>query len=200
MPRTPSHPGLLRVVSSETGNFTSKAVSTRAFAQGGTITRLEGLTPGPKRYSTVQISRHEHVELNSDLLYLNHSCVPNVSVDVEKMLVVALKDIIEGDELTFFYPATEWEIGITINVKPFVPLYRQPDCIKNVKGASALPSSVLMKYPLSKHIRELLEERDRLERDRLERGMRRFSLEELCLAPRLLRDPVRCYPGNENSS
>lgn len=108
----PSHPGLFKVLrQGDPASFSSKLVAERDFNKGETIADLTGLTPGPKRYSSVQISATEHVELNSDLLYLNHSCDPSTYLDVTKKAIVALKPIKQGEELTFFYPSTEWDMG-----------------------------------------------------------------------------------------
>lgn len=107
-----SHPGLFKVLrQGDPTSFSSKLVAERDFNKGETIADLTGLTPGPKRYSSVQISPTEHVELNSDLLYLNHSCDPSTYLDITKRAIVALMDIKQGEELTFFYPSTEWDMG-----------------------------------------------------------------------------------------
>lgn len=107
---TPSHSNLFRV-SFSNGNFSSKLLAMRAFSRGETIAHLEDLTPGPKLYSTIQVSRNSHVELNSDLMYMNHACRPSATLDVEKMAVIAAIDLAEGNEITIFYPATEWDMG-----------------------------------------------------------------------------------------
>jgi SET domain len=52
----------------------------------------------------VQVGRNLHIELNSELVYMNHSCAPTVKICVETMTVVALVDLDVGDEVTFFYP------------------------------------------------------------------------------------------------
>ena len=55
---------------------------------------------------------HQHINLNSDLLYANHSCTPSLVFDTGRMeaRVVADRPLRAGDELTFFYPSTEWEM------------------------------------------------------------------------------------------
>lgn len=76
---------------------------------------------GPKAYSTVQVGpgQEDHIELNSSLLYTNHSCRPNVAFQVltpgeptneNDWKVVALREIRKGETLSFFYPSTEWEM------------------------------------------------------------------------------------------
>ena len=108
----PTHPGYFKVVRQGTPeSFSSRLVAERDYPKGAVIANLEGLTPGPKRYSSVQISEEEHIELNSDLVFMNHSCEPSTRMDVDKRAVVAAKDLVPGDELTFFYPSTEWDMG-----------------------------------------------------------------------------------------
>lgn len=108
----PTHPGDFKVVrQGSPESFSSRLVAERAFPKGAVIANLQGLTPGPKRYSTVQISETEHIELNSDLVFMNHSCDPSTHMDVDKRAVVASRDVAAGDELTFFYPSTEWDMG-----------------------------------------------------------------------------------------
>ncbi|KAM3579441.1 hypothetical protein VKS41_008298 [Umbelopsis sp. WA50703] len=108
----PTHPDSLRVEwIGVPENFSSRLVTVKGFKKGDTLAALEGLTPGPKAYSSVQISEDEHVELNSDLLYMNHSCDPTAIVDLKKRAVVANNDLAPGAEITFFYPSTEWDMG-----------------------------------------------------------------------------------------
>lgn len=112
MQTSPSHPGLFKVVrQGDPDSFTSKLIAECDFKKDSVIVDLTGLTPGPKRYSSVQISATEHVELNSDLLYLNHSCDPSTYLNITQRAIVALKDIKKGEELDFFYPSTEWDMG-----------------------------------------------------------------------------------------
>lgn len=78
----PSHPHLLQVIVSDNeAEFTSKSVSTATAAPFGVVAKLSfppcTLADEPA-YSTVQIGRNRHLELNSDLLYLNHSCEPSL--------------------------------------------------------------------------------------------------------------------------
>lgn len=109
---TPSHPGIIQVVRQGTPEqFSSRIELLKGFDKGEVVVDLTGLTPGPKRYSSVQVSATEHVELNSDLVFMNHSCDPTMHFDVDRMAIVALRSVKPGDELTFFYPSTEWDMG-----------------------------------------------------------------------------------------
>jgi hypothetical protein len=67
---TPSHPGLFEVVYAE-GSFNSQLVATRDFGSGEVICKIEGTTPGPKKYTTVQVGRDLHIELNSDRMLIS---------------------------------------------------------------------------------------------------------------------------------
>ncbi|ORX48604.1 hypothetical protein DM01DRAFT_1368191 [Hesseltinella vesiculosa] len=154
---TSSHPGLFHVERKGTASeFSSRLVADRAFATHETIVSLDGVTPGEKRYSTVQISPDQHIELNSDLLYLNHACDPTTFLDVDTRALIALKPIAAGDELTFFYPSTEWDMA-----QSFDCWCGSPKCIKTVKGARHLSKDVVLQFELAKHIQELLQTREK---------------------------------------
>ncbi len=103
----------------------------------------------PNRF-TVQIGRDRHVEVK-ELSSMNHSCDPNTFLDTTRMLVFVARDIAAGEELTFFYPSTEWEMA-----SPFICLCGAPNCIHVVAGARFLPLSILENHFLNRHIRELM--------------------------------------------
>jgi hypothetical protein len=105
----------------------------------------------PSRF-TLQISKHKHVCVGK-LSALNHSCNPNVVLDTENMLMIANSNIEKGEELSYFYPSTEWEMNA-----PFICLCGSANCIHVVKGARFLPHSILMNYYFNKHIREMITE------------------------------------------
>lgn len=72
--------------------------------------RDEELLPAPTRRS-VQIDEGKHVIGREETVgYLNHSCQPNAWVDVRGMCVRALWDIAPGQEVTFNYLTTEYEL------------------------------------------------------------------------------------------
>ncbi|ORX57462.1 hypothetical protein DM01DRAFT_1334082 [Hesseltinella vesiculosa] len=152
----PTHPGLFKVVQQGSPEqFSSKLVADMEYPKGSAVVNLQGLTHGPKRYSTVQVSESDHVELNSDLVFMNHSCDPSMHMDVDRMAVVALKDIKAGDEMTFFYPSTEWDMA-----QPFACWCGSSKCIEMVQGAKHISSSTLQQFVLANHIQKLIQERD----------------------------------------
>ena len=125
----------------------------RAYKKGEIICPIptESLYNKPNRF-TVQIGRERHVEVK-ELSSMNHSCNPNTFLDTTRMLVLAARDIAAGEELTFFYPSTEWEMS-----SPFICLCGATNCIHVVAGARFLPLSTLENHFLNRHIRELMVE------------------------------------------
>jgi hypothetical protein len=69
------------------------------------------------------------------------------------MLVFAARNMEARDELTFFYPSTEWEMS-----SPFICLCGAPNCIHVVAGARFLALSTLEGHFLNYHIRQLMTE------------------------------------------
>ncbi|POS73347.1 hypothetical protein DHEL01_v208256, partial [Diaporthe helianthi] len=149
----PSHPDLLEVILSE-AEFTSKSVSTTAAAPFAVVAKLSfppcTLANKPA-YSTVQIGRDRHLELNSDLLYLNHSCEPSLIIDTANMTVLAgPQGLKPGDELTFFYPSTEWDMA-----QPFVCVCGSAGCRGKIAGAKDMSAKQLEGLWLNGHILQL---------------------------------------------
>ncbi len=111
-----------------------------------------GIAQSRATYLTIQIGLHTHITLKPDFLqYTNHSCEPNVFFNTSTMELVTLKAIAPGDELTFFYPSTEWEMA-----QPFVCNCGSENCIQLINGASHLALSTLKKYKLTDFIEQLL--------------------------------------------
>ncbi len=149
----PQFPDLLKV---EFGNeeFSSKLTVLKPFKRGESICRATQATfHAQKRWTSVQVDVDSHIELNSELVYMNHSCDPSVRIDCSTITIVALKDLQAGDEVTFFYPSTEWEMA-----QPFECWCKSPFCLGLVRGAKFIPKDQLQHYPIEKHIMKLFEE------------------------------------------
>jgi hypothetical protein len=76
----PSHPDVQEVIVNEAA-FTTKSVSKIALPPFGLFAKLEfpPCTVAPEAtYATVHMGRDRHFNLNSDLLYINHSCEPSL--------------------------------------------------------------------------------------------------------------------------
>jgi len=103
-------------------------------------------------YLTVQIGEDEHIHLKPEFLqYINHSCEPNVLFNTTTMQLECLQPINIGDELCFFYPATEWDMA-----QPFECLCGTKGCVKQIQGASHLSKETLAKYKLTDFIQRML--------------------------------------------
>ena len=106
---------------------------------------------------------------------MNHSCAPTVELvlyapdaDGEyqngiggEVRVARDRDLAVGDELTFFYPSTEWDC-----VSPFRYLCGLSSsskeegkrCIRTQRGSKYLSDEVLGRYLFNKHIHSFLAE------------------------------------------
>lgn len=140
------------------GSFTSRSVSLVNLPPGAIFARITNPTPAPVAYSSVQASRDLHIELNCDLVYINHSCSPSLVFDMQRWEVRVSEDreggLKVGDELTFFYPSTEWSMA-----QPFECLCKTSECKGRITGARDMPREVLGKYWLNGHIEEMLAEK-----------------------------------------
>ena len=106
-------------------------------------------------YLTVQVGIDEHICLQPSFLqYINHSCFPNIFFDTTNFKVVCLRAVKPGDELCYFYPATEWEMA-----QPFQCVCGNNNCLDYISGASNLPKEVLSAYKFSDFIQQQLKEK-----------------------------------------
>ena len=138
-------------LSIRTENKFRSLITKQAYTKGQVICEIpsDNVVNKATRF-TVQIGRNEHTDVGK-LAALNHSCDPNVILDTENMVMVARYDINKGDELSFFYPSTEWEMDA-----PFICLCGASNCIHVVAGARFLPLSTLENHFLNTHIREMM--------------------------------------------
>ncbi|KAL8934674.1 MAG: hypothetical protein Q9216_005785 [Gyalolechia sp. 2 TL-2023] len=152
-------PSLLRVNKGE-AQFSSSATSKVSLPAGALFARITTATYiSHPTYSSVQVSHQAHIELNSDLVFINHSCQPSLEFDMERFEVRVVKDrpLREGDELTFFYPSTEWRMAQPFDCHCDAP---KGICLKSIEGAETLDDSVLGRYWFNEHIEQLLAARE----------------------------------------
>lgn len=130
----------------------------RAWRVGDKVVELswENAKEAPSRW-TMQRSQVEHAEpLPHEIRYMSHSCRPNLAIDMEAGAVLALRDIAPGDELSCFYPATEWRMA-----EPFDCACGAPDCLGRIAGAAELSVERLKAHALSPVVRAKLAARER---------------------------------------
>jgi hypothetical protein len=105
---------------------------------------------------TVQIGERRHISLLPEALqYTNHGCDPNVLFNTDEMRLEALREILPGEELRYFYPATEWRMD-----EPFVCNCGALNCLGRIDGAWSQPASMMSKYKVSSYIAAKLKARD----------------------------------------
>ncbi|RKF57521.1 hypothetical protein GcC1_188044 [Golovinomyces cichoracearum] len=156
--KQPSHPEIQEVIHSSQGSdsYSTKSISRINLAPFSRFASFEfppsTITSQPT-YATVQLDAKSHMNLNSDLLYINHSCEPSLIFDVTAREVrTGPEGLKVGQELTFFYPSTEWTM-----VQSFDCTCGTPSCLGRISGARDIGSTRLSGYWLNSHIRELLE-------------------------------------------
>ncbi|KAN0121216.1 hypothetical protein V8E52_003804 [Russula decolorans] len=160
----PSHPGLFEVDFKE--GYYSALIARKDFDAGEVMVYLTGITKRPKSYATVQCGPRsdDHVLLNSDLSYVNHSCDPNVAFDLSgpdqaKWHMYALKRITAGEPVTFFYPSTEWAMD-----RPFICICGASSCLRRIEGAVVLSEEELLaRGAVSPWILDAIRQRDPLQ-------------------------------------
>ncbi len=121
----------------------ARVVSRAPIAAGDLIVHIEGiLQDRPSRYS-VQVEHGMHVDVPPESRgvaagdpgyhwqFLNHSCAPNARV--VGRTVIALRPITLGEEITFNYNTTEYEVAC-----PFSCWCGTADCAGEIGGFSRL--------------------------------------------------------------
>ncbi|KAF4975453.1 hypothetical protein FZEAL_7750 [Fusarium zealandicum] len=174
--KQPSHPDVQDVVIVNAEEFTTKSISRVSLPPFAVFAKFDfpPCTPASEpTYATVQTGRDTHLNLNSDLLYINHSCEPTLLFDVGNFnILVGPKGLKAGDELTvreppyhsnpvlqltriqFFYPSTEWHMA-----QPFDCLCGTPTCRGRIAGARDMTEAQLDGVWLNGYIIQLLAEK-----------------------------------------
>ena len=127
-----------------------------SFSPGDVISDFSaGVTQTFATYLTVQTGADRHITLMPEFLqYINHSCAPNVFFNTTTMQVICLSPLQPGDEFTFFYPSTEWEMA-----QPFVCNCGSNGCLQLINGASHLSVETLSKYKLTDFIKQQVKQK-----------------------------------------
>ena len=133
----------------------------RSFHPGDMIADFSaGTISAEPTYLTVQVGVGKHITLQPEFLqYVNHSCAPNVFFDTASMQFFALKEINPDEELTFFYPSTEWQMS-----QPFSCYCGSHECLGTIRGAKFLSKEAQEKYRLTQFIQQQLARRKRTAR------------------------------------
>ncbi len=127
----------------KTSNDQNALFVLRSYQPGELISDFSAGTIGTEpTYLTVQVDVDKHITLQPEFLqYINHSCDPNVFFDTTNMQLIALKELQPEEELTFFYPSTEWKMTQSFNC-----YCGSHKCLNQIKGASFLSKAVQESY------------------------------------------------------
>jgi len=117
--------------------------ATENIAQDSVVFYLNGtITTQPTRY-TIQLGPRRHLtfpeirKANDDLdycwQYLNHSCEPNGYMNTGEFTFRALRDIAQGEEITFNYLTTESAMAV-----PFTCICGSESCFGFIQGRNFL--------------------------------------------------------------
>jgi SET domain-containing protein len=150
-----------KVKVNERNSFKTVIAETK-IVKGETIIPLKGNKAStPDKYS-LQISETEHLSPyssdTSDPLsvwrFLNHSCSANSHIDLQKMALIALSDILPGEEVRFNYNTTELKIAA-----PFLCECNSGNCYGEIKGFGYLPKEEQKKLAsyLAPHLKKIIE-------------------------------------------
>jgi hypothetical protein len=134
----------------------------RPVAPGGVVLRIEGvITDRPSRYS-IQVAWDEHIAREGEdletlldrypWLFLNHSCDSNAMVRGRDL--VAIRSILAGEEITFNYNTTEYDMAA-----PFACHCGSPFCAGEIRGFKGLstPQRERLRPWLSEYLLRILE-------------------------------------------
>lgn len=130
--------------------------ATQSFQPGEVIADFSaGTIAAEPTYLTVQVGIRKHITLQPEFLqYINHSCDPNVFFNTTTMQLVALKPLQPQDEMTFFYPSTEWKM-----TQSFECYCGSHQCIGEIRGAAYLSREAQSTYCLTDFIQQQLAKR-----------------------------------------
>jgi hypothetical protein len=133
----------------------------RSYRAGEVIADFSaGTISAEPTYLTVQVGLRKHITLQPEFLqYINHSCDPNVFFDTTTMQLVALKPLKPEEEMTFFYPSTEWKM-----IQTFQCYCGSSHCLGEIKGAAYLSKEAQERYRLTDFIQQQLGKRRRATR------------------------------------
>jgi SET domain-containing protein len=83
----------------------------------------------PERH-TIQLDEHVHQAGTGEMDdYFNHSCDPNAYLDFQRVQFVARKPIVAGEEISFNYLTSEWDMAA-----PFTCGCGTPACVGEIRG------------------------------------------------------------------
>ncbi|MBM7112452.1 SET domain-containing protein [Archangium primigenium] len=106
----------------------------------GQLRSLRDILGRPDSFNMLQVGRDEYLELEAPGLYGNHSCEPNAGLQ-DNTTLVALRDILAGEEILYDYSTTMSEDPETMECRCCTRL-----CRGMVRDFQHLPPEVRHHY------------------------------------------------------
>ncbi|HKJ17100.1 MAG TPA: SET domain-containing protein-lysine N-methyltransferase [Xanthomonadales bacterium] len=141
-------------------------VASERISKGEVIVRSnEREVQQDRTWRTLQVGENRHLR-NEFLNFADHSCDPNAVLDSDKLTLIAVREIRQGEAVTFFYPGSEVELS-----QSFECQCGADQCLKQIRGGFYLTPDQ-MRWVLHKgyatnfmkrHFERLLESRPRPE-------------------------------------
>jgi SET domain len=116
-------------------------ITNREILRNEVVFGLQGeFTDHPSKYS-IQIGEGRHLEPLPDdqsdvwslIRFFNHSCDPSTFLNLEDLTVRALRDLEPGEEVTFNYNTTEYDMA-----NPFKCHCNAKNCLGYIRGSKYL--------------------------------------------------------------
>lgn len=126
---------MLAKVKKKSGHF--GVYAQKNIAEGETIITLKGVFKDfPSKYS-IQVDAHIHLHPLHDNPHrdhsiwtsLNHNCIPNSYISTKDMTLKSLTEIAAGEEITFNYNSTEYDMAAPFNCD-----CKSKNCYGEIKG------------------------------------------------------------------
>ena len=109
------HPGKVEVRACDLGKG---VFAVEPILLGETVVSLPPIFSSVRDRYTIQVGESRHQMFTGDVDdFVNHSCRPNCYLDAEGLQFVALVPIEPGEEITFNYLSSEWDM-----IEPFTCL------------------------------------------------------------------------------
>ena len=136
---------IAEVTISKTSNKGNGVFANRNFRKGEIVVCGKRIKRVEKRtLHSFQVEENTHVQLDSIARSINHSCEPNTGIQNNSLggySFIALKDIQNGEEITWDYETTEY---ISISITQC--FCGSKFCRKVLRGFKYLPILTIIKY------------------------------------------------------
>ena len=105
-------------------------VAQKPIKEDSVLIKFEGTIINQPTKFSLQIDEGKHLDGPGNIDdYLNHSCAPNAHIDFSNISLKALRHIKKGEEITFNYLTTEWDMA-----SKFECQCKNKNCLHHIYG------------------------------------------------------------------